>query len=117
MPSSRNLTAAPVAALRRCPRFLALTLMTAAVTRSLVIIISYLGTSPRKFEKPTRNPCVFRSARSPVGLFWTAVILDLVSDEQRDGAERRVQSKPLTALGGLNGRNRSDLGVGQDRAR
>ena len=37
MPSSRNLTAAPVAALRRCPCFLALTLMAAAAGRVLVI--------------------------------------------------------------------------------
>jgi hypothetical protein len=36
MPSSRNLTVAPVAALRRCPCFLTLPLMTAAVPRVLV---------------------------------------------------------------------------------
>jgi hypothetical protein len=63
----RPLTLFPEAVLCRCP------LIAASVTGSLDIIISYLGTSPQKSQKPTRNPGVFTSARSPAGLFWTAV--------------------------------------------
>jgi hypothetical protein len=58
-----NLPLKPAAVFCRRP------LIAVAVTRPLDIIISFLGTSPRKCQEPPCNSCVLRSATSSVGFF------------------------------------------------